>query len=69
MFVITKRDEDGTWYAHNGSRGVINCWTQPRDPEILRFYTREYAQTIANRTTRAIRNDYICGPCKVQEVP
>lgn len=72
MFVITKRDEDGTWYACKGAGGIITCWEMPRSFDTLIFHTEAYAQSIANRTTVHIRANakegYISGPCRVKEI-
>lgn len=69
-YVITRRDEDGTWYACSGTNARITTWSANAQ-EQMTFETEAYAKTIAANTTAYTKANYpehIVGPCKVRKL-
>ena len=72
--VITRRDEDGTWFACSHENGVVRSWAdhlQFNGPySVAVFHSEAYAQRVAVITTASPGGDpdYICGPCKVRKL-
>lgn len=72
--VITRRDEDGTWFACHHENGRVRSWadhlTFTGPHAVTVFHCEDYARRIAVLTTASPGGDpdYICGPCKVKEL-